>query len=105
MDMDPEPGKDHNRRQYFLNLTLVGLVGQVGCVTLVIILLALFLGLWLDSRFNSKPAVTLILLVGSIPVSVLTMLFIVRKGVNKIKPDLVKQQNPNKKEESLGKDS
>jgi hypothetical protein len=103
--MGSDPGKDQNRRQYFLNLTLVGLIGQVGCVTLVVILLALFLGLWLDSRFSSKPAATVILLVGSIPVSVLVMLFIVRKAVSKIKPDLVKKQNTTKKEESLGEDS
>jgi hypothetical protein len=103
--MNSQNGGEPNRKRYVLNLALVGILGQVGCVTLVIILLALFGGLWLDSRFGSKPAATLILLVVSIPVSVLVMLFIVRKGLDKIKPGLVKQQTTDKKEESLGEDS
>ena len=103
--MDSQPSGDKDRKKYAFSLALAGLVGQVGCVTLTIILAALFLGLWLDSRFGSKPVATLILLVVSIPVSVVVMLFIVRKVTEKIKPGLMEPLRPKHKEESLGKDS
>lgn len=42
---------------------------QIGCLTLVIILAALGLGLWLDGRFGTRPWLTLTFVLGSIPVS------------------------------------
>ncbi|MDW8069517.1 MAG: AtpZ/AtpI family protein [Anaerolineae bacterium] len=42
---------------------------QIGCLTLVVILLALGAGLWLDSRLGTKPWFTLGLVLASIPVS------------------------------------
>ncbi len=42
---------------------------QVGCLTVVVILLALGAGLWLDSRLGTKPWFTLGLVLASIPVS------------------------------------
>ena len=83
MSQIPEP--KHNRKQYWLNLTLAGLAGQVGCVTLIIILVAVLLGLWLDTRFETRPTFTIILLLVSIPVSLVAMLFIVRLFTSKIK--------------------
>lgn len=80
--MTPQP---HNSKQYWLNLTLAGLAGQVGCVTLVIILAAVLGGLWLDAHMHTRPAFTLALLLASIPVSLFAMLYIVRKVTSKIK--------------------
>lgn len=42
---------------------------QIGCLTVVIILLALGAGLWLDSRLGTKPWFTLGLVLASIPLS------------------------------------
>lgn len=83
--MNQQPGSKQNSRQYWLNLTLAGAVGQVGCVTLVIILAAVFGGLWLDAQFQTRPIFTIILLIVSIPVSLLAMLGIVRAVTSKIK--------------------
>lgn len=83
MGQIPEPKR--NRKQYWLNLTLAGLAGQVGCVTLIIVLVAVFLGLWLDARFETRPTFTIVLLLVSIPVSLVAMLFIVRLFTSKIK--------------------
>ncbi|MFQ5625356.1 MAG: AtpZ/AtpI family protein [Methyloligellaceae bacterium] len=55
------------------NLAIAGLVGQVGCLTVIIIGAALVLGLWLDSRLDTKPFVTLVLLLGSVPVTLVVM--------------------------------
>lgn len=83
--MSQRPDSQQNKKQYWLNLTLAGAAGQVGCVTLVIVLGAVFLGLWLDARFQTRPAFTIGLLLVSIPVSLLIMLYIVRLVTSKIK--------------------
>jgi F0F1-type ATP synthase assembly protein I len=68
-----------------LNTLLVVMVGQVGCLTLVIILASLFGGLWLDKTFGTKPVFTLVLLFAGIPVSVLVMLSVARKTLARLK--------------------
>ena len=73
------------RVQRVLNLTLVAIAGQVGCLTLVIIFAALFVGLWLDTRFDSRPLFTIILMLGSIPISVVLMFWIVRKTTSRLR--------------------
>ena len=82
---------------------IAALVGQVGVLTLVIILAAVFGGLALDASFDTKPWFTVGLLAASIPVSLLTMIFLVRKAVTKIKVGRP-QQYPGK-EEGIGKDT
>jgi F0F1-type ATP synthase assembly protein I len=67
-----------------LRTVLIVLVGQVGCVTLVVILLSVWLGLWLDSMFHTKPLITLALLAAGIPLSVFGMLQVARRTVAKI---------------------
>jgi F0F1-type ATP synthase assembly protein I len=68
-----------------LNTLLVVMIGQVGCLTLVIILASVFGGLWLDNYFNTKPVFTLALLFAGIPVSVIVMLVVARKTLARLK--------------------
>jgi hypothetical protein len=84
MSYSDDPAKS-NRKLPFLNITLAVLAGQVGCLTLVIVLLAVMAGLWLDGYFHTKPVLTLILVITSIPVSVLVMLGVVRTAVSRLK--------------------
>ena len=63
---------------------LIVLVGQVGCITLVVILFSVQLGLWLDTYFNTRPLYTLILLFAGIPISVLLMLLVARKTLARL---------------------
>ncbi len=88
MSLEKEP---ITSKQKLLNLTLVGIVSQVGCLTLVIILAALLLGLFLDSRFNTRPWFTIGLVIVSIPVSLVLMFIIVRTAIKKLKPETTKQ--------------
>lgn len=85
------------------NLVIVALVGQVGILTLVIVLAAVFGGLALDKLYNTKPWITIGLLVASIPVSIVTMVFLVKKAVARIKPGKP-EENPGK-EDGIGKNS
>ena len=48
---------------------LAGIVGQVGCLTVIIIGLALGAGLLLDRFLGTRPIFTILLLVGSVPIS------------------------------------
>jgi hypothetical protein len=98
---------DHSNKNHkpdLLNWALLGLIGQVGCVTFVIILLVIFLGLWLDNQFQTRPFITMAMVIGSIPVSIILMLFLVRKGVDRIKDSLIPGEK-NTEEESIGRDS
>lgn len=91
--MSQEPTSTPDRKQRLVNLTLVGVVGQVGCLTLVIILGAVLGGLWLDAQFQTRPVITIILVLASIPISLALMFLVVRAATSKIKHNL---QNPQK---------
>ena len=67
-----------------LNTLLVVMIGQVGCLTLVIILASVFGGLWLDKTFGTKPIFTLVLLFAGIPASVFVMLIVARKTLERL---------------------
>ena len=68
-----------------LSTLLIVMVGQVGCLTLIIILASVFGGLWLDNMFGTKPVFTLALLFAGIPISVLVMLVVARKTLARLK--------------------
>jgi F0F1-type ATP synthase assembly protein I len=76
-----------NRTNNRFNTILVTVVGQVGCFTPVIILGALFVGLWLDRQFGTKPLFTILFIVGSAPVSVFVLYRIVRTATDRLKID------------------
>ena len=67
-----------------LPLALAGLLGQVGCVTLIVIFAALGIGLWLDSQFDTRPVFTLVLVLGSVPVTIYLMVRIVLTGMARL---------------------
>ena len=79
-----QPERDRGR--YAFNLTLVAVAGQVGCLTLIVIFLALFAGLWLDNRFQTRPLFTIILTIGSVPVTLVAMFFVVRATTSRMLP-------------------
>jgi len=76
-----------------LNTLLIVLIGQVGCITLVIILASVFGGLWLDKTFGTKPVFTLALLFAGIPVSVFVMLAVARKTLTRLKDKAENESN------------
>jgi F0F1-type ATP synthase assembly protein I len=98
MNQPNDTGKDH---RYALNLTIIGVFGQVGFLTLFIILAALLGGLWLDKMFDSKPLFTIILMIASVPVSLVLMYKIVMWATSRIKPDDKKTPIP---QEDLDRD-
>ncbi len=67
------------------NTLLIVLIGQMGCLTLVVIALSVLAGLWLDNTFHTKPIFTLVLLLAGVPVSVILMVFVGRKTLERFK--------------------
>jgi F0F1-type ATP synthase assembly protein I len=76
-----------------LNTLLIVMVGQVGCLTLIIILASVFGGLWLDNTFGTKPVFTLALLLAGIPLSVIMMLVVARRTLDRLKKQAEKEKD------------
>ena len=76
-----------------LGTLLIVMVGQVGCLTLIIILASVFGGMWLDNTFGTKPVFTLVLLFAGIPVSVLVMLVVARRTLSRLKEQADKESD------------
>jgi hypothetical protein len=77
--------QSEQRGRKILSTLLIVMVGQVGCLTLIIILASVFGGLWLDNMFGTKPVFTLALLFAGIPISVLVMLVVARRTLARLK--------------------
>jgi hypothetical protein len=76
-----------------LSTLLIVMIGQVGCLTLVIILASVFGGLWLDNTFGTKPVFTLVLLFAGIPISVFVMLVVARRTLARLKEQADKESD------------
>lgn len=98
MSLTPDPKP--NRRRYWANLTLAAVAAQVGCLTLVLLLAAVLGGLWLDARFQTRPVITIVLVIASIPISLISMLLIVRSATNQIKTNI---QQEREEEANIGR--
>jgi uncharacterized membrane protein len=86
-----------------INLTVITVAGQAGCLTLVIIFLALIAGLWLDARLDTRPLFTILLMVGSAPITFIAILWVVKRAIPRIKSEAELSSKPNQEEVNRGK--
>jgi F0F1-type ATP synthase assembly protein I len=94
-----------NQRQTSFRVTLVAVVAQVGCLTFLILLVAVFGGLWLDKTFNTQPMFTVGLTIISALVSLVAILWIVRNATSRLESASTPKTNFSSKEETnSGKD-
>jgi hypothetical protein len=63
-------------------ILLVG--GEVGCLTLIIVLVGVFGGLWLDNLLGTKPLLTVLLVLGSAPISLAITFWIAKRAAEDI---------------------
>ncbi len=80
------------KRSEGLRTLLIVLIGQVGCITLGVIIISVVLGLWLDTIFHTRPIITLVLLFAGVPVSVILMLFLARRTLAKMEARRTEQE-------------
>lgn len=72
------------RVDYFINLGLAAIAGLSGCVAATITVGALLAGLGLDNVFDSAPLFTIGCIIGSVPMSLITMTVIVIRSAKHI---------------------
>ena len=87
---------DDRQGQAVYGLALASVVSQVGCVTVAVVLGALVVGLGLDRALDTRPLFTILLLLGSIPVSLYLLVRIALSAVAQLNPP------PSKPEERQG---
>lgn len=87
MNPTGEP-REKNRSQYAINLTMAVIAGQVGFLVVVVVILALIGGLWLDREFGTKPLFTILLIIAAGPLSLYLVYKVTTTAVSKIKPVL-----------------
>ena len=92
------------QRQTSLKVTLVAVVAQVGCLTLLILLVAVIGGLWLDKTFNTRPMFTVGLTLLSALVSLVVILWIVRNATSRLESASTPKTNFSEEEAHSGKD-
>jgi hypothetical protein len=91
--MHQEPNTPSRTR----NLGITGITALTGCVSLVIIFVALFIGLWLDGLLGLRGPATICLLVLSVPVSLYLMIQIALRLVKQIPPPKPTQKTTSRK--------
>jgi len=101
--MSQPENQKKNRLQYAMNMTMASIAGQVGCLTLAVIFAALFAGLWLDRYLDTKPLFTIVILLGSVPVTLFLMFRLVKAATDRIKP-LQKDSLINTHQEEVNRD-
>jgi len=56
---------------------------------LIVVIAALFGGLWLDGLLNTKPLFTLVLVIGSVPVGIFVMYQVAMRVIARSQPQTV----------------
>jgi len=72
--------------------------GEVGCLTLIIVILSVFGGIWLDRILGTKPLFTISLVLLSAPISLVLTYWIAKRAVRDIKPPQMTQTKPEQSE-------
>ena len=78
MSQKAKPPEVLNQQQINQTAMLASIIGQIGCVTVLIIAIALGAGILLDRFLETRFIFTILLLVGSVPV---TLYVTVRVGL------------------------
>jgi hypothetical protein len=68
------------------SMPVIALGGQIGCVTLVLVLVAAFGGIWLDRLLGTKPLLTILLVLGAAPLSLFLTYKMAVHAINKVNP-------------------
>lgn len=62
-------------------MKMAAMGGEIGCVTLVIVLAAVFGGLWLDRLLGTKPILTVIFVLGAGPLALVITYWLAMRAV------------------------
>ncbi len=101
MSQSNTPAEPSKKNQTVNNFALYSVGGQVGCASLIIILLAVFAGIALDKLLGTKPLFTIGLTLGSAPLSLYISYKLAIRAVKNVNPQepVSKQRKPVEEEE------
>jgi F0F1-type ATP synthase assembly protein I len=101
MSQSNQPSEPIKGKQAVNNIALYSVGAQVGCATLLIVFLAVFIGIGLDKVLDTKPLFTIMFVLGSAPLSLFLTFWLAKRAVNNINPQVpaAKQNNPVEEEE------
>lgn len=98
MSQSKQESNNTNLGNVFSTAFSVG--GQVACLNLIVIFLSLFIGIWLDRLLGTKPAFTLILVIGSIPLSLVLTYFLAKREANLLNKSHQKEKSLSREEKN-----
>jgi hypothetical protein len=61
-------------------------MAQSGCLVVIVILLAVAAGIWLDRELGTRPVITLVLVLGSVPVALFLLYRMARQAISAVSP-------------------
>ena len=99
MNLSNQPSEAPKKSPVGPNFALYSVGGQVGCATLIIVLLALFIGIGLDKLLGTKPVLTIIFTLGSAPLSLFLTYKLAMRAVNSLNPKQPANLQPKPEEE------
>jgi F0F1-type ATP synthase assembly protein I len=85
------PQSNNDRQGAIFGVVLATTVAQVGCVTVIVILGALALGLALDNWLDTRPLFTLVLMLLSIPLSLYLLVRVALSSTQQLTPSASRQ--------------
>ena len=66
------------------SMPVIALGGQIGCLTVVLVLFAAFGGIWLDNLLGTKPLITIVLILGAAPLSLYLTYVMAVRAIQKV---------------------
>jgi predicted MFS family arabinose efflux permease len=94
----PSPEKPPWMAAFNSKVLTVG--GEVGCITLAIVIASVFGGIWLDRVLGTRPLFTVGLVVLSAPLSLALTFWIARRATQDLQPPPASKQDDLNKEEN-----
>jgi F0F1-type ATP synthase assembly protein I len=81
-----QPGNNEHKplQSVSASMPVIALGGQIGCVTLVVVLAAAFGWIWFDNLLGTKPLLTIILVLGAAPLSLFLTYLMAMRAINKV---------------------
>lgn len=79
-----EGTQDPDQIQAGVAFVAASVLAQVGCLTLLLIGIAIGAGLWLDAQFDSRPIITVILVLASVPLTFYLVIRLVLRGTSNL---------------------
>jgi F0F1-type ATP synthase assembly protein I len=99
MTQPDDISKQSSPQKNAFNIRLVSLGAQVGCLTLVVVFLGLFGGMWLDRMLGTKPLFTIALVLGAAPLALFLSFWAALQAVKDLNLPPAKGTKPSSQKE------